>query len=54
MRENAPDPVVHRNGTAPVGSPPSEAYPVEWLSQADLHPRGSGLGGEGWLNRKAA
>jgi hypothetical protein len=54
MRDNAPDPHAHRNGTAPTGSPAAEAYPAEWLSGADLNlPRG-GLGGEGFLNRRAA
>ena len=54
LRDNAPDPHEHRNGTAPAGSPPSAAYPAEWLSQADLHPPTGGLGGEGFLNRRAA
>ena len=53
LRDNAPDPHEHRNGTAPAGSPAAEAYPAEWLSQADLSPP-RGLGGEGWINRRAA
>jgi len=52
MHDNAPDPQEHRNGTAPAGSPPAEAYPAEWLQ--DITPGGTGLGGEGWINRKAA
>ena len=48
MRDNGPDPHEHRNGTAPAGLPPAEAYPAEWLSQADLRPPTGGLGGEGF------
>jgi hypothetical protein len=51
MREQPPP---SRNGTAPAGSPPAEAYPAEWLSGADLHPPNGGLGGEGFINRRAA
>ena len=48
-------PPPSRNGTAPAGSPPAEAYPAEWLREGDIAPpRGVGLGGEGWINRKAA
>jgi hypothetical protein len=53
MKDNAPDPVEHRNGTAPAGEPPAEAYPASWLNESDFQPRG-GLGGEGFINRKAA
>ena len=53
MRDNGPDPHEHRNGTAPAGTPSAEAYPREWLQGLDP-PRGVGLGGEGWINWKAA
>jgi hypothetical protein len=53
LRENGPDPHEHRNGTVPAGSPAAEAYPAEWLSQPDIAAHG-GLGGEGWINRRAA
>jgi hypothetical protein len=54
MRDNGPDPAMHRNGTAPQGSPGGEAYPANWLTEADLRPPGGGLGGEGFLNRRRA
>ncbi len=45
MREQPPP---SRNGTAPAGSPPADAYPAEWLREGDIAPpRGVGLGGEG-------
>lgn len=54
MRDNAPDPVEHRNGGPAPGDPTADAYPQEWLTAADLHPRNGGLGSEGFINRKAA
>jgi hypothetical protein len=53
-RENAPDPHEHRNGTPDPASPASEAYPREWLQGLESAERGGALGGDGWLNRRAA
>jgi hypothetical protein len=53
MDDNRPDTITHRNGTAPRDAPAAEAYPAEWLSEGDLTPP-RGLGGEGWINRRAA
>jgi hypothetical protein len=55
MKDNAPDPHLQRNGTAPAGSPAGEAYPAEWLREGDIAPpRGTGLGGEGWITKRRA
>lgn len=53
MNDNAPDPHEHRNGTPAPSEPPSDAYPAEWLYGLG-EDRGGALGGEGFLNRRAA
>jgi hypothetical protein len=42
----------HSNGTAPAGDPPADAYPAEWLQ--GFNPPNGGIGGEGFINRRAA